>query len=94
MLRYGGVYGLPSTYRYMILEYSDSSDGGQTPNGVCVHSIEDVTVLFTATSDTGRLPRSCGLKKVDEIYFDETVVVCYFTLLGGMAKNLGTRLDL
>ena len=41
----GGSKALPSTYRYLNLEVSDSSDGGQTPKGV-PHQLEDYLRWF------------------------------------------------
>lgn len=60
-----------------------------TPPILLVHGIEDSTVPFTATSDAGRLLRSCGLKQCDEIYLEETNhqdVIMHF-MLGGPAKD-------
>jgi len=61
-----------------------------TPPILLVHGVEDSTVPFTATADAGRMLRSCGLKKCDEMYLDETNhedVIMHF-MLGGLAKDL------
>ena len=60
------------------------------PSILLVHGIEDTTVPFTATSDLGRMLRSCGLYKCDEIYLEDTGhqdVIMHF-MLGGRAKDL------
>ena len=60
------------------------------PPTLLVHGIEDSTVPFTATSDAGRILRSCGVQQCDEIYLEETghqEVVMHF-MLGGPAKDL------
>jgi acetyl esterase/lipase len=61
-----------------------------TPPILLVHGIEDATVPFTATADAGRILRSCGLQRCDEIYLDETGhqdVVVHF-MFGGPTKDL------
>jgi len=61
-----------------------------TPPILLVHGIEDSTVPFTATADAGRILRSCGLQRCDEIYLDETGhqdVIVHF-MFGGLAKDL------
>lgn len=60
------------------------------PSILLVHGIEDTTVPFTATSDLGRVLRSCGLHKCDEMYLEDTGhqdVIMQF-MLGGRAKDL------
>ena len=60
------------------------------PPTLLVHGIEDSTVPFTATSDAGRILRSCGIQQCDEIYLEETgheQVVMHF-MLGGAANDL------
>ena len=73
-----------------------------TPPILLVHGIEDATVPFTATSDAGRILRSFGLTRCDEIYLAETGhadVIKHF-MFGGEARKLvldwiiyGPRLD-
>jgi len=73
-----------------------------TPPILLVHGIEDATVPFTATSDAGRILRSFGLTRCDEIYLAETGhadVIKHF-MFGGEARKLvldwiidGLRLD-
>mmetsp|Transcript_4979 Transcript_4979/g.11372 ORF Transcript_4979/g.11372 Transcript_4979/m.11372 type:complete len:206 (-) Transcript_4979:70-687(-) len=61
-----------------------------TPPILLAHGVEDSTVPFTATVNAGRMLRSCGLKKCDEMYLDETShedVIMHF-MLGGLAKDL------
>ena len=61
-----------------------------TPPILLVHGIEDPVVPFTATSDAGRILRSCGLKRCDEMYLEETShqdVIMHF-MLGGLARDL------
>ena len=61
-----------------------------TPPILLVHGIEDATVPFTSTADAGRILRSCGLQRCDEIYLDETGhqdVVVHF-MFGGPTKDL------
>ncbi|KAL9184378.1 hypothetical protein ACHAXT_002464 [Thalassiosira profunda] len=60
------------------------------PPVLLVHGIEDSTVPFTATSDAGRMLRSSGVERCEEMYLEETghqEVVMHF-MLGGPAKDL------
>lgn len=73
-----------------------------TPPILLVHGIEDATVPFTATCDVGRILRSLGLTRCDEIYLAGTGhadVIKHF-MFGGVARKLvldwiidGPRLD-
>jgi hypothetical protein len=60
------------------------------PPILLVHGIEDTTVPFTATSDAGRVLRSCGIKTCDEIYLTDTGhqdVIMHF-MMGGCARDI------
>ena len=60
------------------------------PPVLLVHGIEDSTVPSTATSDAGRILRSSGVERCEEMYLEETghqEVVMHF-MLGGPAKDL------
>ena len=97
------------TYRFASLLRGRSEDVENmkiiqrlTPPILLVHGIEDATVPFTATSDAGRILRSFGLTRCDEIYLAETGhadVIKHF-MFGGEARKLvldwiiyGPRLD-
>ena len=60
------------------------------PPILLVHGIEDTTVPFTATSDAGKMLRSCGINICDEIYLMDTGhqdVIMHF-MMGGCAKEI------
>ncbi|KAL3815657.1 hypothetical protein ACHAXA_006932 [Cyclostephanos tholiformis] len=83
-------------YRFLSLLCSDDDEDAMTsvrrlsPPILLVHGIEDATVPFTATADAGRMLRSCGLARCDEMYLDGTGhqdVIMHF-MFGGPAKDL------